>query len=74
MTVELPKGETFLQGYSFMKESVIHPTRHKRKQLISFASTRCKRLSNFRLQGKIVQILWAYRVKMDAAMIQKNFG
>ena len=39
MTAELPKGETFLQGSCFMKESARHSAGHRRKSLTNIGGT-----------------------------------
>ena len=73
--LNLPKEDkTILHGSCFMKESAIHSPEHRRKQPMNFVSTRQNRSSNLVLHGKICQILWICRLKMDVPMIQKNFG
>ena len=70
----LPKtGEMVLWGPYFMKKSARHSVGHRRKWLTN-CQYRWNCLSNFLLHEKVCQILWACRLKMNAPMVQKNFG
>ncbi|CAO2610380.1 hypothetical protein LEMLEM_LOCUS14623 [Lemmus lemmus] len=59
------QGRMVIQGSCFIGETARHSTGHRGKRLTS-CQYRWDSLSNFLLHGKVCQILWAYRLKMEA--------
>ena len=66
------EGETVLQVSCFMKDTR-HSTWHRRNWLTNIQYEH-NYVWNFLLNGKVWQILWDSGLKMDAPMVQKNFG
>ena len=65
--LKLPKeGETVLWGSCFMNKSARYSAGHRRKWLTNWQY-------RWNCHGKVFQILWACRLKMDVSIIQKNF-
>ena len=71
--LNLPNGEMILWGSCFMKDSAKHSAEYRRKWLANY-QYRQSCLWNFMLHEKICWILSVCRLKMDATMIEKNFG
>ena len=46
----------------------------KKKATENFAITMQNRSSNFLLYGKVYWVLWAYSLKMDVPMLQRNLS
>ena len=70
--LNLLKYGMVLQGSCITEETAGHSAGHRRKWLTN-CQYRWNCLLNFLLHGKVCQMLWACRLKMDAPMLQKNF-